>query len=69
MMAKMPDKMMKAYAAFEKKEPAATKKKELKNPEGKKEKARETKIGMHMMAGKPMKNSAMKKSAPKKKGK
>lgn len=54
-MAKMPAKMMKAYAAFEKKEPAATKKKEAK-------------AGMHMMAGKPMKNSAMKKTT-KKKGK
>jgi hypothetical protein len=48
-MAKMSPKMMKAYAAFEKKEPAATKMKEAK-------------AGMHMMAGKPMKNSAMKKA-------
>jgi hypothetical protein len=46
-MAKMSPKMMKAYAAYEKKEPAATKKKEAK-------------AGMHMMAGKMMKNSAMK---------
>lgn len=43
----MSPKMMKAYAAYEKKEPAATKKKEAK-------------AGMHMMAGKMMKNSAMK---------
>ena len=62
----MSPKMMKAYAAYEKKEPAATKKKELKVPEGKKEKARETKVGMHMMKGKPMKNSAMKKMGKKK---
>jgi len=39
----------KAYSAYEKKEPAATKKKELKKPEGKKEKARETKVGMKML--------------------
>jgi hypothetical protein len=64
-MAKMSPKMMKAYAAYEKKEPAATKKKELKKPEGKKEKARELKVGMHMMKGKPMKNSAMKKKGKK----
>ena len=42
------------------------KKKELKTPEGKKEKAREVKAGMHMMKGKPMKNSAMKKMGKKK---
>jgi hypothetical protein len=52
-MAKMSPKMMKAYAAYEKKEPAATKKKEAK-------------AGMHMMKGKPMKNSAMKKMGKKK---
>jgi hypothetical protein len=55
-MAKMSPKMMKAYAVYEKNEPAATKMKEAK-------------AGMHMMAGKPMKNSAMKKAAPKKMGK
>lgn len=55
-MAKMSPKMMKAYAAYEKKEPIAEKKKEAK-------------AGMHMMKGKPMKNSAMKKAAPKKMGK
>ena len=68
-MAKMSPKQMKAYAAFEKTEPAATKKKELKNPEGQKEKARELKVGMQMIAGKSMKNSATKKSSPKKTGK
>jgi hypothetical protein len=46
-MAKMSSKMMKAYAAYEKKESPATKKKEAK-------------AGMHMMNGKLMKNSAMK---------
>jgi hypothetical protein len=46
-MAKMSPKMMKAYAAYEKKESPATKKKEAK-------------AGMHMMNGKLMKNSAMK---------
>jgi hypothetical protein len=46
-MAKMSGKMMKGYAAYEKKEPAATKKKEAK-------------AGMHMMGNKAMKNSAMK---------
>ena len=51
-MAKMSPKMMKAYSAYEKKEPAATKKKELKKPEGKKEKARETKVGMKMLKNK-----------------
>ena len=61
----MSPKMMKAYAAYEKKEPAATKKKELTKPEGKKEKARETKVGMQLMKGKPMKNSAMKGSMKK----
>jgi hypothetical protein len=55
-MAKMSPKMMKGYAAYEKAEPAATKKKE-------------SKAGMHMMKGKPMKNSAMKKATPKKMGK
>lgn len=52
-MAKMSPKMMKAYAAYEKKEPAATKKKEAK-------------AGMHMMGKKPMKNSSMKKMGKKK---
>ena len=52
-MKKMSPKMMKAYAAFEKKEPAATKKKEAK-------------AGMHMMNGKMMKNSDMKKPGVKK---
>ena len=56
----------KAYAAYEKTENALMKKKELKTPEGKKEKARELKAGMHMMKGKPMKNSAMKKMGKKK---
>jgi len=56
----------KAYAMYEKTENALMKKKELKVPEGKKEKARETKVGMHMMKGKPMKNSAMKKMGKKK---
>ena len=56
----------KAYAMYEKTENVLTKKKELKVPEGKKEKARETKVGMHMMKGKPMKNSAMKKMGKKK---
>jgi hypothetical protein len=55
-MAKMSPKMMKAYAAYEKNEPAATKMKEAK-------------AGMRMMAGKPMKNSAMKKATSRKKGK
>lgn len=52
----MSPKMMKAYAAYEKKESPAIKKKEAK-------------AGMHMMNGKPMKNSAMKKAMPKKMGK
>jgi hypothetical protein len=39
----------KAYAAYEKTESAAMKKKELKKSEGKKEKARETKVGMKML--------------------
>ena len=51
-MAKMSPKMMKGYAAYEKAEPAKTKKKEAK-------------AGMHMMKGKPMKNSAMKGSMKK----
>ena len=73
----------KAYAAYEKTEPAKMKKAELKKDEGKKEKARETasgmamlsqgkkatKSGMHKMNGKMMKNSAMAKAAPKKMGK
>ena len=45
----------KAYAMYEKTENALTKKKELKKPEGSKEKARELNAGMKMM-----KNSAMK---------
>ena len=48
-MAKMSPKMMKAYAAYEKKEPAGIKKKELTKPEGKKEKGREMKAGMKML--------------------
>jgi len=38
-----------AYAAFEKTEPKATKKMELKKGESKAEKARETKAGMAML--------------------
>ena len=45
-----------AYAMYEKTENVLTKKKELKTPEGKKEKAREVKAGMKMI----------KKAAPKK---
>jgi hypothetical protein len=60
-MAKMSPKMMKAYSAYEKTEPKAMKKKELKKGETKAQKAKEVKKGMHMMNGKPMKNSAMKK--------
>ena len=56
----------KAYAMYEKTENVLTKKKELKKPEGKAEKAREMKVGMHMMAGKMMKNSSMKKMGKKK---
>jgi hypothetical protein len=52
-MAKMSPMQMKAYSMAEKKEPAATKKKEMK-------------AGMHMMKGKPMNNSAMKKMGKKK---
>jgi hypothetical protein len=37
------------YAMYEKTENVLTKKKELKKPESKKEKARETKVGMKMM--------------------
>ena len=44
------------YAMYEKTENVLTKKKELKKPESKKEKARETKAGMKMI----------KKAAPKK---
>lgn len=65
-MAKMSPMKMKAYAAYEKTENVLMKKKELKKPEGKKEKARETKVGMHMMKGKPMNNSSMKKMGKKK---
>jgi len=57
---------MKAYAAYEKTENVLMKKKELKKPEGKVEKAKEVKKGMHLMKGKPMKNSAMKKMGKKK---
>jgi len=39
----------KAYAMYEKTENVLMKKKELKKPEGKKEKARETKVGMKIM--------------------
>ena len=56
---------MKAYAAYEKTENVLMKKKELKKPEGKAEKAKEVKKGMHLMKGKPMKNSAMKGSMKK----
>jgi len=56
----------KAYAAYEKTENVLTKKKELKKLEGKAEKAKEVKTGMHLMKGKPMKNSAMKKMGKKK---
>jgi len=73
----------KAYAAYEKTESPKMKKAEMKKPEGKAEKARETKAGMamlsqgkkatksgmHSMNGKMMKNSAMSKSTPKKMGK
>jgi hypothetical protein len=52
-MAKMSSKMMKGYKAYEKKESPATKRKEAK-------------AGMHMMKGKPMKNSSMKKMGKKK---
>jgi len=38
-----------AYAAFEKTEPAKTKKTEMKKGESKSEKARETKVGMKIM--------------------
>ena len=55
-MAKMSPKMKKAYSAYEKAEPMATKKKEAK-------------AGMHLMNGKLMKNSAMKKGSTKKMGK
>ena len=58
----MSPKMMKAYAAYEKTEPTAIKKKELKKGESKAQKAKEVKQGMHKMPnGKAMKNSAMKK--------
>jgi len=56
----------KALAAYEKTENVLTKKKELKKPEGKAEKAKEVKKGMHLMKGKPMKNSSMKKMGKKK---
>ena len=49
----MSPKMMKAYAMAEKQEPTKTKKKELKT-------------GMHLMNGKAMKNSSMKKMGKKK---
>jgi hypothetical protein len=38
-----------AYAAFEKTEPAKIKKAEMKKPESKGEKVRETKVGMKIM--------------------
>jgi len=57
-MAKMTGKQMKAYNMFEKTEPTKVKKAEMKKPESKSEKARETKVGMKMM---------MKKAAPMKK--
>jgi hypothetical protein len=48
-MAKMSPMKTKAYAMYEKTENVLMKKKELKKPEGKKEKARETKVGMKIM--------------------
>jgi len=48
-MAKMSPIKTKAYAAYEKTENVLMKKKELKTPESKKEKAREVKVGMKMM--------------------
>jgi len=44
-----------AYAAYEKTEPKATKKMEMKKGESKSEKARETKVGMAMMKKKEKK--------------
>jgi hypothetical protein len=50
------------YAMYEKTENVLMKKKELKKPEGKKEKARETKVGMKMMKkAAPMKKMGKKK--------
>jgi len=50
------------YAMYEKTENVLTKKKELKKPEGKKEKAREVKAGMKMMKkAAPMKKMGKKK--------
>ena len=61
-MAKMSPMQMKAYAAYEKKEPAKTKKAEMKKPESKTEKARELKVGMKMMKkAAPMKKMGKKK--------
>ena len=58
----MSPKMMQAYAAYEKKEPAKTKKAEMKKPESKAEKAREMKAGMNMMKkAAPMKKMGKKK--------
>jgi len=57
---------MKAYAAYEKTENVLMKKKELKKPDSKAEKAKEVKKGFHLMKGKPMKNSSMKKMGKKK---
>ena len=69
-MAKMTAKQMKAYNMFEKTEPAKVKKAELgKKPETKADKARDLKKGMHLMNGKMMKKSAMKKTDQKKMGK
>ena len=65
-MAKENPMKTKAYAMYEKTENVLTKKKELKTPEGKKEIAREVKKGMHLMNGKTMKNSSMKKMGKKK---
>jgi hypothetical protein len=65
-MAKMSPKMMKAYSAYEKTEPAKTKKTELKKGESAAQKKIELKKGMHLMKGKAMKNSSMKKMGKKK---
>ena len=61
-MAKMSPMQMKAYSMADKKEPAATKKKELKVGESKSQKAKEMKAGMSMMKkAAPMKKMGKKK--------
>lgn len=61
-MAKMSPMGIKAYATYEKKEPAGIKKKELTKPEGKKEKKREMQAGMKMVKkAAPMKKMGKKK--------